>query len=145
MNRVQAVVLAALLGWPAATSAQAPAQKQKTDVKTLVGSYALEVTPEYLGMANKKTVVRLRLSSPELSKAASSRGVRAVSGEVRGTFASAGQVVDTFRYPVTGDVEGGKTFTFSFLRAVPPGTYHVQLFFNDPGGHQVGKAEVDLF
>ncbi len=143
MKRLQIFLLTGLVTWPA--SAQAPAQKQKTDVKTLVGSYALEVTPEYLGMANKKTVVRLRLSSPELSKAAFSRGVRAVSGEVRGTFASAGQVVDTFRYPVTGDVEGGKTFTYSFLRAVPPGTYHVQLFFNDPGGHQVGKAEVDLF
>jgi Ca-activated chloride channel family protein len=143
MKRLQIFLLTALVTWPA--SAQAPAQKQKTDVKTLVGSYALEVTPEYLGMANKKTVIRLRLSSPELSKAASSRGVRAVSGEVRGTFASAGQVVDTFRYPVSGDVEGGKTFTYSFLRAVPPGTYHVQLFFNDPGGRQVGKAEVDLF
>ena len=145
MIRKTACLLAALLSLSAVGFAQAPAQKQKTDVKTLVGSYALEVTPEYLGMANKKTVVRLRLSSPELSKAASSRGVRAVSGEVRGTFASAGQVVDTFRYPVTGDVEGGRTFTYSFLRAVPPGTYHVQLFFNDPGGHQVGKAEVDLF
>jgi len=146
MNRLHGFLLAVLATWAAAVSAQAPIpQKQKTDVKTLVGSYALEVTPEYLGMANKKTVVRLRLSSPELSKAASSRGVRAVSGEVRGTFASGGQVVDTFRYPVTGDVEGGKTFTYSFLRAVPPGTYHVQLFFNDPGGRQVGKAEVDLF
>lgn len=146
MNRLHGLLLAVLATWPAAVSAQAPIpQKQKTDVKTLVGSYALEVTPEYLGMANKKTVVRLRLSSPELSKAASSRGVRAVSGEVRGTFASAGQVIDTFRYPVTGDVEGGRTFTYSFLRAVPPGTYHVQLFFNDPGGRQVGKAEVDLF
>src|SRR5260370_19728185 len=145
MTRPQALALAGLLCWPAAASAQSPAQKQKPDVKTLVASYALEVTPEYLGMANKKTVIRLRLSSPELSKAASSRGVRAVTGEVRGTFASAGQVVDTFRYPVSGDVEGGKTFTYSFLRAVPPGTYHVQLFFNDPGGRQVGKAEVDLF
>jgi Ca-activated chloride channel family protein len=146
MTRKIAYLLAALLSLPAAVSAQAPIpQKQKTDVKTLVGSYALEVIPEYLGMANKKTVIRLRLSSPELSKAASSRGVRAVSGELRGTFASAGQVVDTFRYPVSGDVEGGKTFTYSFLRAVPPGTYHVQLFFNDSGGHQVGKTEIDLF
>jgi VWFA-related protein len=145
MNRPQALALAGLLCWSAAAFAQAPAQKQKTDVKTLVGSFALEVIPEYLGMANKKTVIRLRLSSPEMSKAASSRGVRAVSGELRGTFASAGQVVDTFRYPVSGDVEGGKTFTYSFLRAVPPGTYHVQLFFNDSGGRQVGKCEVDLF
>src|SRR5260370_10114432 len=145
MTRPQALALAGLLCWPAAASAQSPAQKQKPDVKTLVASYALEVTPEYLGMANKKTVIRLRLSSPELSKAASSRGVRAVTGEVRGTFASAGQVVDRFRYPVRGDVEGGKTFTYSFLRAVPPGPYHVQLFFNDPGARQVGKAEVDLF
>src|SRR5712691_2526926 len=145
MKPAQTLLLAVLAIWPAAASAQAPAQKQKTDVKTLVGSFALEVTPEYLGMAAGKTVVRLRLSSPELSKTAAARGVRFVTGELRGTFSSAGQVVDTFRYPVSGDVEGGKTFTYSFLRAVSPGTYHVQLFFNDPGGRQVGKAEVDLF
>jgi len=144
MKRAQTLLLAVLLCWPAALPAQAPAQKQKTDVKTLVGSFALEVAPEYLGMAARKTVVPLRLSSPELSKAAAARGVRFVTGELRGTFSSAGQVVDTFRYPVSGDVEGGRTFTYSFLRALPPGTYHVQLFFNDPGGREVGKGALDL-
>src|SRR5215813_9960693 len=86
MNRKTGLFLAFAFSLSAAGFGQAPSpQKQKTDVKTLAGSFALEVTPEYLGMAAKKTVVRLRLSSPELSKAAAAKGVRFLAGELRGT------------------------------------------------------------
>ena len=66
--------------------------------------FPLQVTAEYLGMAGKKTVVRIKLSSPELSKAASSAGVRAFAGELRGTFSRGADMVEAFRYPVAGDV-----------------------------------------
>jgi VWFA-related protein len=132
--------LALLLG------AGLPAQDQKksTDVSTSAGKFSLEVTAEYLGMASGKTVVRLRLSSAQLSQALSARRVRFVSGELRGTFSQGDNMVEAFRYPVSSDIEGGKTFTYSFLRAVPPGAYKVKLYFALPGGKDVGEGAVDL-
>src|SRR5712691_2032191 len=151
MKRLHAILLCvwAVLACPtgSAVAGQTPgaAPKQQTELQTPLGRFRLDVAPEYLGMAGKKTVVRLRLSSAELSKAAASRKVRFVSGEVSGTFSSGGQAVDTFRYPVSGDVADGKVFAYSFLRALPPGTYHLQLVFAEPGGRQVGEGAVDLF
>src|SRR5689334_15136764 len=104
-----------------------PAQTRKTEIKTPAGRFPLEVTAEYLGMAGKKTVVRIRLSSPELSKAAASHGVRSFAGELRGTFSRGADMVEAFRYPVAGDVADGKTFTYSFLRPVLPGSYRLKL------------------
>lgn len=143
MKHAAAILAIALLSAPAI--AQTVGSRQQTDLKTPLGRFTLEVTPEYLGMAGKKTVVRLRLASPELSRAASSKGIRFISGELSGSFSSAGKVIETFHYPVSGEVDGGKPFAYSFLRAVPPGTYHVSLSFADPGGRQVGEGAVDLF
>jgi VWFA-related protein len=121
-----------------------PAQTKKTELKTPAGRFPLEVTAEYLGMAADKTVVRLRLSSPELSKAAAAKGVRTFSGELRGTFSRGNDMVQAFRYPVSGDIVDGKTFTYSFLRPVPPGNYRVKLVIADPNGREVGEGTVDL-
>ncbi len=133
-------VLAVLL------SAELAAQDQKknTEVQTTAGKFSLEVMAEYLGMASGKTVVRLRLSSPQLSKALTARGVRFVSGEVRGSFSRGADMVEAFRYPVSADIDAGKVFTYSFLRAVPPGAYKVKLVFALPGGKDVGEGAVDL-
>ena len=125
-------------------AALAQAQKKDTEVSTPAGKFSLEVTAEYLGMASGKTVVRLRLSSPQLSKALSARGVRFVSGELRGSFSRGEEMVQAFRYPVSGDIDGGKTFTYSFLRPVAPGAYKVKLIFALPGGKEVGEGAVDL-
>jgi len=144
MSRLQPILLALLLVSPAALAAQSTGAKQQTEIKTRAGTFKLEVEPEYLGMAGKKTVVRLRMSCPDLSKTAVSHGARFVSGELRGAFSAAGQIVDSFRYPVSGSLEDGKVFRYSFLRALPPGTYHLALAFNDPGGRQVGEGSVDL-
>jgi len=133
-------VLAVL--FPALLAAQA--QKKDAEVSTPAGKFSLEVTAEYLGMASGKTVVRLRLASPQLSKALSARGARFVSGELRGTFSRGGETTETFRYPVSGDLDGGKNFTYSFLRSVPPGAYKVKLVFALPGGKDVGEGAVDL-
>jgi len=120
------------------------AQPKQTELKTPVGKFALEVTAEYLGMAGPNTVVRIRLASPELSKAAASRGVRSFAGELRGTFTRGKDMVQAFRYPVAGDVMDGKTFTYSFLRPVPPGSYRLRLVVTDPSGREVGEGAVDL-
>ncbi|HYR45469.1 MAG TPA: hypothetical protein VER78_00595, partial [Thermoanaerobaculia bacterium] len=119
-------------------------QKQDTELKTVAGKFRLEVTAEYLGMASGKTVVRLRLASPELSRALSQRKVRFVSGELRGNLSRGAEMVQAFRYPVSGDVDAGKTFTYSFLRAVPPGAYRLQLVFALPGGRELGEGAVEL-
>ena len=119
-------------------------QKKDTQISTPAGKFALEVTADYLGMASSKTVVRLRLASPQLSKALSERGVRFVSGELRGTFSKGDRTVETFRYPVSGDIDGGKVFTFSFLRPVPPDAYTVKLIFALPGGKDIGEGTVDI-
>jgi Ca-activated chloride channel family protein len=126
--------------------AQLPAQDQKksTEVSTLAGKFSLDVTAEYLGMASGKTVVRLRLSSVELARALSARGVRFASGELRGSFSRGADMVEAFRYPVSSDIDAGKPFAFSFLRAVPPGAYKVKLVFALPGGKDVGEGAVDL-
>ena len=120
------------------------AQPKQTELKTPVGKFGLEVTAEYLGMAGTNTVVRIRLASPELSKAAAARGVRSFQGELRGTFTRGKEMVQAFRYPVAGDVLDGKTFTYSFLRAVAPGTYRLKLVVTDPSGREVGEGAVDL-
>ncbi|PYQ34403.1 MAG: hypothetical protein DMF55_09455, partial [Acidobacteria bacterium] len=120
------------------------AQTRKTEIKTPAGRFPLEVTAEYLGMAGKKTVVRIRLSSPELSKAAASHGMRSFAGELRGTFSRGEEMVQAFRYPVAGDVTDGKTFAYSFLRPLPPGNYRLKLVVAEPGGREVGEGAVDL-
>jgi len=125
-------------------SGAAFAQTKQTDVQTPAGKFRLEVAPEYLGMAGAKTVVRLRLTFPDLSKAAKARGVAFVSGKISGDFKSGDQVADAFSYPVSGEVKEGQPFVYSFLRSVPPGTYHLRLVFADPQGHEVGEGGVDL-
>jgi Ca-activated chloride channel family protein len=136
------ILLAALLTLTPASGL--PAQTRKTEIKTPAGRFPLEVTAEYLGMAGKKTVVRIRLSSPELSRAAASHGVRAFAGELRGTFSRGTEMVEAFRYPVAGDVTDGRTFTYSFLRPVLPGSYRVKLVVTDPTGREIGEGTVDL-
>ena len=121
------------------------AQPKQADVQTPAGKLKLEVTPEYLGMAGSKTVVRLRVAFPDLSKAAKARGVTFFAGKVSGGFRQGDQIVDSFSYPVSGELKEGQAFTYSFLRSVPPGTYNVRLVFADPQGHDVGEGAVDLF
>lgn len=143
MNRLLTLLgTGALVLLPLALPAQD--QKKNTEVSTPAGKFALEVTVDYLGMASSRTVVRLRLASPQLSKALSSKGVRFVNGELRGTFSKGDQMVEAFRYPVSGDIDAGKVFAFSFLRPVPPGAYKVKLIFALPGGKEVGEGAVDI-
>ena len=139
---IRAAAVAIFLAW--GLSPAVLAQTQHTELKTPVGRFPLEVTAEYLGMASDRTVVRIRLGAPELSKALASRGLRAFSGELHGAFLKGDDIVQAFRYPVTGDLDVGKPFTYSFLRSVAPGSYKLKLTLTDPNGHELGQGGVDL-
>jgi len=145
MKRLMLVIALAAAALSAIPAVPALAQRQKPEIKTPGGKFPLEVNPEFLGMASGKTVVRIRLSSPELTKALTSRGVRSFAGELSGTLLQNGAEVQTFKYPISGTLGGGAAFTYSFLRAVKPGNYHVKLVFTDPGGgHVLGDGEAEL-
>lgn len=132
----------------AALSPAAFAQKRRADkgeLKTPGGKFPLTIGSEFLGMTGGKTVVRIRLSSPEMTKALAEKGVRGFSGELTGTLFQGGQEVQTFHYPVTANLADGAGFSYSFLRAIKPGTYRVKLVFTDPGGgHVLGDGEAEI-
>lgn len=143
MKRLSTVLTVSLLC--VLSAAPASGQRRKADVKTPAGKFALEISSEYLGMAAGKTVVRIRLASPELSKALAARGVRGFSGELNGALLQNGEISQSFHYPVTANLADGATFSYSFLRAVKPGTYRVRLTFSDPGGgHVLGNGETEI-
>ncbi len=119
-------------------------QTRQTDLETPAGKFPLYVTAEYLGMAGLKTVIRVRLRAPELSMAAAKRGLTSVSGELAGAFLKGDDVVQAFKYPVSGEVGVRTTFQFAFLRSVEPGTYKLRLNLVAPGGRDVGEAVIDL-
>ncbi len=102
------------------------------------------MTAEYLGMVGVKTVVRVRLRAPELSMAAGKRGLTSFSGELRGSFLKGEDIVQAFKYPVSGEIGTRTTFQFAFLRSVEPGSYKLKLVLVAPGGREVGEAAVDL-
>ena len=133
-----------LFGFSAVLFAQAPADQKKADLKTKAGTFPLEVTVEYLGMANKKTVVRIRLTAPELSRGAAGRGVKSFQGELRGALLQGGELMDVFKYPVAGELSPDKVFTYAFLRALAPGAWRMELALGPVGGPDFGKAAVDL-
>jgi VWFA-related protein len=140
--RILSPVLAALL----AVLAAAPTlgQTVETDLSTAAGKFPLYVTAEYLGMAGLKTVVRVRLRAPELSMAAGKRGLKSFSGELQGSFLKGEDIVQAFRYPVSGEIGTRTTFTYGFLRAIEPGSYRLKLVLQAPGGRDVGEASVEL-
>lgn len=139
-RRVLAAATVLVLGFATA----AVGQTKTTELKTKVGRFPLEVTAEYLGMASGKTVIRIRLAAPELSRGLASHGVRFFSGELRGTFSRGEEIVQAFRYPVSGDLDAGRTFSYAFLRSVSPGSYRLKLMLADPRGSEVGEGTVDL-
>jgi VWFA-related protein len=119
-------------------------EEKKTDLKTKVGAFPLGITVEYLGMANQKTVTRFRMAAPELSQGAAGRGVRSFKGELRGSLLQNGAVVETFKYPVSGDLVPDKVFTYSFMRGLAPGAWRMELALGPVDGPDFGKASLDL-
>lgn len=124
--------------------AQEKKEEKKTDLKTKVGTFPLEITVEYLGMANQKTVTRFRMAASELSHGAAGRGVRSFKGELRGSLLQKGEIVETFKYPVAGELLPDKVFTYSFLRGLAPGAWRLDIALGPTDGPDFGKASVDL-
>jgi len=127
-----------------ASAAVSPAQTREAQLSTEGGNFPLYITVEYLGMAGVKTVVRVRLRAPELSMAAAKRGLKSFSGELQGSFLKGGNIVQAFKYPVSGSVDEHTTFTYAFLRSVEPGDYELRLVLSAPGGKQVGEAKTEV-
>ena len=148
---MRSVVLRRILGFAAlvlfASGAPAVAQQSQqlsTQIDTPGGQFPLYVTVEYLGMAGTKTVVRIRLRAPELSMAAAKRGLTSFTGELQGTFLKGEDAVQSFKYPVSGEVGQKTTFGYAFLRSIEPGSYKLKLTLAAPGGRQVGEATTEL-
>ena len=136
------MLLAALV--PSSPAAARQSQQQTTSIETPGGQFPLYVTVEYLGMAGQKTVVRIRLRAPELSVAAAKRGLTSFTGELQGTFLKGEDAVQSFKYPVSGEVGQKTTFGYAFLRSIEPGSYKLKLTLAAPGGRQVGEAMTEL-
>jgi Ca-activated chloride channel family protein len=139
-----AVLLAGLCAASASSQAPPSNEQHQSDLSTSSGKYPLYVTAEYLGMAGQKTVTRVRLRAPELSIAAGKRGVTSFSGELQGSFLKGTDVVQSFKYPVAGEIGTRTTFVFAFLRAIEPGSYTLKLALLAPGGRLVGDSSVEL-
>ena len=139
-----AALAAVLCVAPAAPQAPPANEQHQSDLSTSSGKYPLYVTAEYLGMAGQKTVTRIRLRAPELSMAAGKRGMTSFSGELQGSFLKGTEAVQSFKYPVSGEIGTRTTFTFAFLRSVEPGSYTLKLTLLAPGGRQVGESSVEL-
>jgi VWFA-related protein len=127
-----------------AASGPGQSQSRETQLSTDRGDFPLHVTVEYLGMAGVKTVVRVRLRAPELSMAAVKRGLKSFSGELQGSFTKGENMVQAFKYPVSGTLDEKTTFTYAFLRAVEPGEYVLKLTLVAPGGKQLGEANTEI-
>ena len=139
-----ALAFSVLMLASAAVSPAQTGQTRETQLSTEGGNFPLYITVEYLGMAGVKTVVRVRLRAPELSMAAAKRGLKSFSGELQGSFLKGGNVVQAFKYPVSGSVDEHTTFTYAFLRSVEPGDYELRLVLSAPGGKQVGEAKTEV-
>lgn len=133
-----------VLLFAAASLGQNAGKPRQIPVKTRVGTFSLGIETDYLGMAGKKTVVRIRLTAPELFREAAAHGVKGFRGQLKGGFRRAEAEIDSFEYPVTADLTGGAAFAYAFLRAVPPGTYRLRLVLADSDGRRMGEGSVDL-
>jgi Ca-activated chloride channel homolog len=142
--RVLAALAAVLCAIPTLAQAPPPPEQHTGDLSTSAGKFPLYVTAEYLGMVGVKTVMRVRLRAPELSMAAGKRGLTSFSGELQGSFLRGSDVVQSFKYPVSGEIGTRTTFGYAFLRSIEPGAYTLKLILSAPGGRQVGESSVDL-
>ena len=142
--KLQAPVGVLLLAAMALSRRGAQAQSSQTQVSTEGGKFPLYVTAEYLGMAGVKTVVRVRLRAPELSMAAAKRGLTSFSGELKGNFVERDQVVESFHYPVSGEISE----RIDLHLRVPPRArarrLHAPALARGPGRSVVGQASIEL-
>jgi len=139
-----AFALAALAGAALLAAPRQDKPVKPLPIKTKAGTFSLGIETDFLGAAGKKTVVRIRLTAPELSREAAAHGIKGFRGKLAGGFRQAEADVDSFEYPVTADFAGGTPFAYSFLRALAPGDYKLRLLLTDPDGREMGEGSLDL-
>jgi VWFA-related protein len=144
MKRLRFALSALLVLAAAGLPAQSPGKPRPLPVKTKVGTFPLGIETDYLGMAGPKTVVRIRLTAPELSREAAARGIKGFVGRLKGGLRLAEAEADSFDYPISVDLIGGAPFSYSFLRSIPPGNYKLRLVLADPDGRDLGEGSIDL-
>jgi len=107
-------------------------QSSTAKIKTPIKNFAVETAADYLGSVEGKTVVRLRLTSAEIAKALTSKGIKQYSMTLRGSIRNAADVsVGPIAYPFSGTLGAGEPVRFSFLRALAPGHYTVEIDLGD--------------
>ena len=136
-NRTLFLALGAALAVAAALAAQsaappAPSQSSTAQIKTPVKNFAVETAADYLGSLSGKTVVRVRLTSAEIARALTGKGIHQYSMTLRGSIRNAADApVETLAYPFSGSLASGEPVRFSFLRALAPGHYTVEIDLGD--------------
>ena len=109
-----------------------PSQSSTARIKTPVKNFAVQTSADYLGSLEGKTVVRLRLTSAEIAQTLSGKGIRQYSMTLRGSIRNAADApVETLAYPFSGSLDAGRPVEFSFLRALVPGHYTVEIDLGD--------------
>ena len=122
------IAAALAIGGPLA----AQTQSSTSQIKTRLKNFAVQTNAEYLGALEGKTVVRFRLSSEEIAKALLGKKVRQYSMTLKGSIRNAaGAVVEPLSYPFSGDLREGQPISFSFLRALSPAHYVVEIDLGD--------------
>ncbi len=138
-TRNRAILLAVCAGIAAgghlraqATEPQPPSQSSTAKIKTPVKNFEVQTTADYLGTVDGKTVVRIRLTSAEIAKALAGKGIKEYSMTLRGSIQNAaGTVVERIGYPFSGSLDAGQPVQFSFLRALVPAHYVVEIDLGD--------------
>ena len=126
-----ALLAAAMAGGLNAASARAQVQSSETKLKTPVKNFKVETSAQYLGSLGDKTVVRIRLSSAEIASALLGKGIHQYSMTLKGSIRGSGGAAEPLSYPFSGRLEGGEPLAFSFLRALAPGSYEVEIDLGD--------------
>ena len=109
-----------------------PSQTRTTEIKTPVRNFKVETAADYLGALDGKTVVRIRLTSAEIAKALAGKGIGQYSMTLRGSIRNAADTpVETLSYPFSGVISTGEPVAFSFLRALAPAHYTVEIDLGD--------------
>lgn len=132
MRNPVAAVLWGFLGLFLSAAAFAQVQQSETKLKTAVKNFKIETSSQALGSISGKTVVRVRLTSEEIARALSGKGIHQYSLTLRGAIRRpTGETVETLAYPFSGNLYAGAPLTFSFLRALAPGVYAVEIDLGD--------------
>ena len=138
------LVLALLASAAAVAQTETQTQRSETKLETAVKNFKIETSAQFLGTVSGKTVVRIRLSSGEIAKALSGKGIHQYSMTLRGSIRKArGETVESLSYPFSGTLSGDAPVAFSFLRALIPGSYEVEIDLGD-GVKTYGKAKFPL-